>query len=183
MVLCEGQTDPKYLKIAAELLGFENLHQKVNFDWIGILANGTAKDGGAARLRQASKMLLNNPRFLSAHTVLLFDCDQNVSNFDEGLLHVHVLALNKANVRCDRGIENLLPNTVFEDRFFKTQTKRNGADTSEITTLQKVDLCNFLCDDKKDPVDFEGFRAELQILQDTLFPEKDSAIKGKSETT
>lgn len=71
LVLCEGQTDPKYLKTAAELLEYERLNEQVDFDWIGVLADGQARDGGEGRLRQAQKTLENNPSLLRFHTLLL----------------------------------------------------------------------------------------------------------------
>jgi hypothetical protein len=165
LVLCEGQTDPKYLKTAAELLGFSDLIENVDIDWIGVLSNGQAKDGGVGQLRQAQKTLQNNPTLIKAHTVLLFDCDQNDLELDDGLLHVRVLPKNEDNVRCDKGIENLLPAETLEERFFSERTKRDGANVTVITALNKSELCDFLCDEKRDPADFVKFRLTLEALR------------------
>lgn len=165
LVLCEGQTDPKYLKTAAELLGFNDLVEDVDFDWIGVFLNGQVKDGGEGQLRQARKTLQNNPSLIKAHTFLLFDCDQNDPELDDNLLHVRVLPKNEDNDRCDRGIENLLPAETLEARFFSTKTRRDGANETVTTALNKTELCVFLCDEKRDPADFENFRPTLESLR------------------
>lgn len=181
-IYCEGPTDPKYLRTAAELLGFERLLTEADFDWIGVISNGQAKDGGEGQLRQARKTLLNNPRILKAHTVLLFDCDQNDPELDEEFLHVRVLEQNLQNSRCDRGIENLLPISVFEERFFSTSTLTDGANRTQKTVLDKVALCGYLCDQKRLAADFEGFRPTLQMLTEVVFPQVDTESIGESST-
>ncbi len=170
-VLCEGSTDPKYFTTAAKLLGFTDLIEGVDFDWIGVRENGQAKDGGKDRLYQAQRILRNNPSILKFRAVLLFDCDHKKPEMDDGRLHVRVLDKNLQNTRCDKGVENLLPPCVFEDRFFKIETHRNGADEIQTKKLKKTELCDFLCDEKRDPVDFEGFRTTLQMLHEVVFPE------------
>ncbi|MBW4974953.1 ATP-binding protein [Roseovarius mucosus] len=170
LVLCEGQTDPKYLKTAAELLEFERLNEQVDFDWIGILANGQAKDGGEGKLRQAQKTLENNPSLLRFHTLLLFDCDQNDPEIDRGLLHVRVLGRNDDDAKYEVGIENLLPSAVFECRFYSESRNEKGTKTIVTTDLNKVELCDYLCSEKRDPADFEKFRAELERIEACLFP-------------
>ena len=167
LVLCEGPTDPKYLRTAADLLGFDYLTREVDFDWVGVMADGAAKDGGEGQLRQARKTLQNNPSFLKAHTILLFDCDQNDREIDQGLLHVRVL-LQQENIKCDKGIENLLPAHVFEDRFFSTTVHRDGPNEIQKKTLDKVQLCNYLCDEKRAAADFGNFRPSLEILQQAV---------------
>lgn len=171
LVLCEGQTDPKYLKTAAELLAFQRLNEQVDFDWIGVLADGQAKGGGEGKLRQAQKTLENNPNLLRFHTLLLFDCDQNDQDLDQGLLHVRVMRRNDDDAKYDVGIENLLPSVVFEDRFYSESRHEQGTKTVVTTDLNKVQLCNHLCDEKRNPADFEKFRPELERLEACLFPE------------
>ena len=178
LVLGEGQTDPKYLKTAAELLGFSELARNVDFDWVGRFENGQSKGGGADKLRQAYKMIQNIPTILKVQAVFLFDCEQkDQREFDEGSLHVRVLRQNKAN-SCDSGIENLLPSGVFEEDFFEEKTRRKGADKTTHIALKKVELCNHLCDVTRKPEDFEGFRDTLQMLQGILFPDEANATKA-----
>lgn len=171
LVLCEGQTDPKYLRTAAELLEFQSLNEQVDFDWIGVLANGEARGGGEGKLRQAQKTLENNPKLLQFHTLLLFDCDQNDQDLDQGLLHVRVMRRNNDDAKYEVGIENLLPSAVFEDRFYSESSHQKGTKTIVTTDLNKVQLCDYLCDEKRDPADFEKFRPELELIEACLFPE------------
>lgn len=170
LVLCEGQTDPKYLRTAADLLGFERVFTEVEFDWIGVMAEGQARDGGEGKLRQAQKTLENNPRLLRFHTLLLFDCDQNVAEIDQELLHVRVLRRNDDDAKYRVGIENLLPTAVFEDRFYTETRRENGTKTIVTIDLEKVQLCDYLCDVKREAADFQKFRPELERMQSCLFP-------------
>ncbi|WP_299812406.1 AAA family ATPase [uncultured Roseibium sp.] len=171
LVLCEGQTDPRYLKTAAELLDFQRLNEQVDFDWIGVLADGQARDGGEGKLRQAQKTLENNPGLLQFHTLLLFDCDQADQEIDHGLLHVRVMRQNAEDAKYDVGIENLLPSAVFEDPFYSESRHERGTKTVVTTDLNKVQLCDYLCNEKRDPADFEKFRPELERIEACLFPE------------
>lgn len=57
LVICEGQTDPKYLRTAATMLNFQDLASNVDFDWIGVIHQGQARDGGEGQLRQAKNFL------------------------------------------------------------------------------------------------------------------------------
>ena len=165
LVLCEGQTDPKYLRTAAELLEFNDLVEGLDFDWIGVFSDGQVRDGGEGQLRQARKTLQNNPSILKSHVVLLFDCDQDDSELDDGLLHVRVMPQNGSNDRCDTGVENLLPPNTLEDRFFSKKIRKIGANTTVSTILDKTKLCDFLCDEKRNPADFEKFRSTLEKLR------------------
>lgn len=168
LVLCEGQTDPKYLVAAAELLGFNHLLNSVGFDWIGVVDNGQSRDGGAGQLRQARKIFQNNPLLMSNDILLLFDCDQNDSDLDDGRLHVRKIAKNVQNKKCDRGIENLLAEDVFTDEFFDTSEIPDGPNLTTKRVLNKVRLCDHLCDVKRDPADFEAFRAVLEDIERCL---------------
>lgn len=171
LVLCEGQTDPKYFMTAAQLLGFQRLADEVEFDWVGAMANGQAKDGGEGQLRQVRKTLQNNPVFVNAPTVLLFDCDVNDTSLDEGDLHVRVLENNQANSGCNKGVENLLTDAVFEDRFYEEKTYKDGPNETIKKQLNKVQLCDYLCDKKREAQDFEAFRKALEMLEQALWPE------------
>ena len=174
LILCEGETDPKYFKTAAELLGYNKLAKETDWDWVGTVVDGKAKDGGKDQLKKAKKLLQNNPLLLKTDTILLFDCDTNEQSFDKGLLHVQVLARNEENQKCNEGIENLLPESVFEDRFFTTKTRKKGANETITKELNKLKLCNYLCDKKKDSTDFEKFKIALDEINRVLGLEEKS---------
>lgn len=165
LVICEGETDPVYVRTAAELLGFDELSARVTFDWVGQRGNKGAEGGGKDNLRSAYSMLKNNPKFLRSPTVTLFDGDAPQANEDIGDLHRRTLPRNPQNKLCRAGVEELLPEDVFEDRFYDVYEKR----TAKIVItkdLKKVELCNHLCNEVRDPDHFRLFEPTLRMLCD-----------------
>ena len=171
LIFFEGKTDIKYFETAAELLpGFDYLRDKVDFKCIGVVEKGRTKGGGADNLRKAYKVLQQNPIMLKAHTIFVFDCDRKNKdkNLDQGLLHVRVLDKNEINCR-ETGVENLLPPELFEERFYNQEKERpRGLDIVSEKKFKKVEFCDYLCDEKRDPNDFEGFRATLEMLENIV---------------
>ena len=159
-VICEGETDPKYLKRAAELLGFDDLAANVDFDWIGTKEGGAAKNGGAGALDNAVRLFKCNPNLVSVPLALVYDCDQPGEDYTQTNFLVMRLPRNEANTVRTGGIENLLPSQVFEEEYFDTKRTEKGGDDKVITTvrtLRKVALCEHLCarGDVKDFAQFE----------------------------
>jgi hypothetical protein len=171
LVLCEGETDPKYLKTAAELLGFTELTYGVHFDWVGQkTATGESQGAGQSHLDNARRFLVNNPQFLGRAVVLLYDCDTQKDSADLGNLFVRRIARNEGNSVTDRGIENLLPDEVFEQHFYSEKTIQKGADRTIVRQLKKLDLCDHLCGTVRDPKHFTHFRGILDELRNLLKP-------------
>ncbi|WP_082548858.1 AAA family ATPase [Rhizobacter sp. Root404] len=168
LVLCEGETDPVYLRTAAALRGLMNLVRGVEFDWIGSKSPSGAKDGGVGALNSAYKILGNNPKLTQRKTVLLYDANEKVSPSLDGIL-VRQLPFNSQNAKCLAGIENLLPEGVLEERFY-TRTEKRTADVAVIQKLQKVKLCESLCGVSPDWRNFENFWPFLEDLEKALFP-------------
>ncbi len=180
LVLCEGETDPKYLKAAAELLAFNDLANNVEFEWIGQKSVAGSRGAGKDHLDNAFKFLRNNPNLMVRKVVLLYDADTNKAADLHDNLFVQVLPFNPNNVKRKVGIENLLPELVLEDRFYREESIKSGSDFGSVKRLQKVELCNHLCDDKRDPSDFENFRATLSALRQLLMeaPKQDGGAGG-----
>ncbi len=159
-VICEGETDPKYLHRAAELLGFDDFAANVDFDWIGTKEGGAAKNGGAGALDNAVRLFKCNPNLVSVPLALVYDCDQPGEDYTQTNFFVMRLPRNVANTVRKGGIENLLPPQVFEEEYFDTKRTEKGGDDKVITTvraLRKVALCEHLCarGDVKDFAQFE----------------------------
>lgn len=178
LLLCEGKTDAEYIRAAAEILGFYRLANGAAIEWIGSFENGESKGGGEGKLRQAGKILRNNPVLLKNHTLLLFDCDVSDSNSDDGLLHIRVIEQNKDNGLTDRGIENLLPESVFLDRFYSSSERQVGPDIISKRSLRKNELCQYLCVHNRVVSNFEQFRDTLQMIENTLFPDGDTELNA-----
>ena len=167
LILTEGQTDPLYLKTAAELLGFHDLVARVEFDWVGAPDVRGAQGGGKSHLDDALKFLKNNPQFQSRKILLLYDPETNKPSQDMEHLYVRTLPSNPAATR-KSGIENLLPTDVFEERFFEEKLISSGDDKGTMRVLQKSMLCDHLCKTKRDVKDFEAFRTTLEDIQRIL---------------
>ena len=165
-VICEGETDPKYLQRAAELLGFDDFAANVDFDWIGIKEGGAAKNGGAGALDNAVRLFKCNPNLVAVPLALVYDCDQPGDDYTQTNFLVMRLPRNEANTVRKGGIENLLPPQVFGEEFFETKKIERGGDDKVITTtttLRKVALCDHLCA-RGDVKDFALFEPIIDRL-------------------
>ncbi len=54
--------------------------------------------------------------------LLLYDCDSNKPPEDANLLSVRAIPKNDENGTIRKGIENLLPQSLFERRFYTSKT-------------------------------------------------------------
>ena len=57
-----------------------------------------------------------------------------------------------------------------------TTVVKDGPNETTKKFLNKNALCDFLCDEKRSPEDFEGFRAELEAISEAVFPPEDNAL-------
>jgi predicted ATPase len=176
LALLEGETDPKYLRTAAELLGMPEVANQITFDWIGQPAiQGAQGGGGKSHLNDALKFLKNNPQFLTRRVAVIFDSDASKAVENHENLHVRSLPANEDNSVRRRGIENLLPEAVFENRFFEEREIKSGDDKGSIRTLNKRALCDFLCDQVRNPDHFAKLRKPLEEIRDLLLGTKQQA--------
>jgi len=174
LVLAEGETDPVYIKTAAELLGRKALLQSVDFEWVGAKdpKSGQGFHTGKNALDQVSATLRAKPRLAGRKVVLLYDNDAKKPNEDHARFHVRSVHTNLANavVRC--GIENLLPAESITPSMFaeKTEEKANGT-TIIIKSLRKMELCTYICEEKRTAADFSEFAVLLDMISEiSLLP-------------
>lgn len=169
LVLLEGETDPKYMSTAAELLGRTGIQEKVEFQWIGAKdpKSGQGFHTGKDALNSTLTVLRAKPELAKRHIVLLYDNDANKTDEDFfELIHVRSMPTNNENKIIEAGIENLLSQTAITPEVFdqKTTKKKNGSSTVT-TTLNKMKLCVQLCDHKRDAADFQKFAAILDSIE------------------
>lgn len=167
LVLTEGETDPIYIKTALEILEREDLINKIDIEWVGIYTSngkGTLNSGDTG-LNNTYNVFKANPSILKTKLMLLYDCDTNKKNTNEENIFIRKIEKNEGNTTCKKGIENLLPNSVFKDRFYKEVTKIDdyGA-KSTITSLDKTELCRYLCTEKRNKEDFNEFHSVILML-------------------
>ncbi len=171
LVLCEGETDPKYLIAACDALGLTSLSSTVDFEWIGRKAtDGSADGGGDKNLDSALRFLRNNPQFTTRTVVFLYDSDTKKPSADYGPLHVRTLPYIADHPKAIKGIENLLSPNAFEGKFYSPSEKLEGCDIVTRLKLNKVQLCAAVCSPPYNKKFFDNFRAPLEALVHLLLP-------------
>ena len=176
IIYLEGQTDPLYFQAALSARSRENLSGAVEFQWIGAHdANGRAFNTGKDALIHARKFFLANPKLAAAGVLLLGDNDTNFTAEDIGGLHIRSLPSNNLNEIVRDGIENLLPTSVFEERFFNEKiTRKSNGQTITVRDIDKTQLCEYLCS-SPDRDTFAAFDPVLQQIADIFGIPEDSA--------
>ncbi|SEH31544.1 AAA domain-containing protein, putative AbiEii toxin, Type IV TA system [Methylobacterium sp. 275MFSha3.1] len=168
IVLCEGETDPLYIRTAAELLGYTDLVTNVDFEYIGVRTGRGSVGSGKDNLTAAFNFLRNNPQFVKSKTVLLYDRDAKKLNESFGDIHVRSLPKNYSNTERSDGIENMLPAGAIDEIFYRQRVIDKGGDTTTIRSLDKAALAEHLCTVTRDKNNFEFFRSTLQDLRGLL---------------
>jgi hypothetical protein len=171
--LVEGETDPKYLRTAAELLGFEGLLRGCEIQWVGSKREGAPQgfNTGASGLTHTFNVLSANPEVLRRRIVLVYDADQNHRPSRGEWISVLPLPHDGRNPRVRKGIENLLPPELFIDEYYIITEREQPDGGKRITKdLDKSKICDWICDERRQPADFEKFRGFLQTLEEIVCP-------------
>ncbi len=167
LVLLEGETDPIYLQTAADLLERRALLDKVEFEWVGAKdpKGGQSFNTGKDALNHTFNVLRAKPHLAKRPVILLYDNDANKPQEDHGSLYVRSMPSNSTNDVVDAGIENLLPSNSITEPMFDVKTKKspNGS-TTTIKAIDKMRLCNHICQQKRDPADFAEFAFVLDMV-------------------
>jgi hypothetical protein len=176
LVLTEGQTDVDYIKMALGLLGHENLLEKIEIDEIGKAAKDGVKGGGQTNLDSARKFLENNLNRFPRKVLFLYDCDtkERIEKIvDIGSLSSRYIPQNNLNIKVTKGIENLFPSELFEEKFYQQKITTKGyGDESIIREFRKPDFCKWICEERKEKNDFIRFEQLLiPILQKFISPD------------
>ncbi len=153
LVLLEGETDPKYLATAAELLDRRALLDRVEFEWVGAKdpSSGQGFHTGKDGLNRTLSLLRAKPDLVKRQILLLYDNDTNKSDEDYGQVHVRSVPKNPDNNEVEVGIENLLPEAAITGEMFdEKDIKKANGDRVVLTTLNKMRLCRYICEEKRD---------------------------------
>ena len=170
LILTEGETDPIYIKTALELLDRRDLLETVDIEWVGgYEKKGNPYNTGYGGLNNTFSVLAANPQFMKNKIMLLYDCDTNKQNVDEGYLCVRMIKKNELNTKVRKGIENLLPSHCFEDRFYeKKESCDDYGAPRTICEFRKMDFCQYICKEKRDVADFVAFSYVIEIIDEFL---------------
>ncbi|QQE67570.1 hypothetical protein GFS31_42830 (plasmid) [Leptolyngbya sp. BL0902] len=170
LVLTEGQTDVAYIKKALKLLEHTDLLEQVEIDEVGRSGKGGSTGGGHTNLDSARKFLENNQSRFPRRVLLLYDCDTRKEDEDVGSLSSRCIPQNTHNTKVTKGIENLLPVELFEERFYQKRSKQTeyGGETI-ISEFRKQEFCEWICEQRSEKKDFLQFEAlVVPILREFL---------------
>jgi hypothetical protein len=168
LILLEGETDPIYFRAAVELTGRGDLLDEVEFSWVGSREEkgGQSFLTGKDALNQALLVFRSKPDLIKRRVVLLYDSDANKQDADFDNVFIRSLPKNAENTIVEAGVENMLPASVFTEGFFVTVEKKKPDGTrTTVTSISKMKLCKYLCDEKREPADFEKFIVILEIIE------------------
>ena len=145
VVFLEGETDEVYYKKAMNLYGFDS--SKISFNWIGRYVGGNkgkAENTGDNALNNAASFFKANPMMMQTSKIfLLYDCDTNKPDEQEGNLYISAMTKNTLATQYQKGVENLLqlPADFDYTKYYKKTTKVDGyGATRIIEELDKISL-------------------------------------------
>ncbi|MGE0108365.1 MAG: AAA family ATPase [Bdellovibrionales bacterium] len=171
LVLLEGETDPKYFDAAVQALECREILNGVEFQWIGAKdpTNGQANNTGSPALDAAYRFLCTNPELVKRPVLLLYDNDVNKPSSNLENLFIRTLPRNADNTIVQNGIENLLPRSVFTDEMYNKKESKHPNGTTNITiTLDKMKLCNHVCEHHANADTFAKFDAVLGMIAEVF---------------
>lgn len=170
-VLTEGETDPKYIKTALELLGRRDLADALDIEWVGAQGRQGPVNTGQKGLDHTRNVLGANPDLTNRRVLLLYDCDTNKPAEDAGQVSVRSLPKNEGNAKARKGIENLLPAELFERRFYPSRTIIGDyGERRTVEEFDKMGFCRWVCEERKQADDFDGFSSVVAILDELFVP-------------
>ena len=167
LVLTEGKLDASYIGTALDVLNKSHLLDAMDVDFVGIEHEEGARGGGRKGLDNFGKVYETNPSLFPRPILLLYDCDVKKRDNHIDRLWVRSIPTNPENTKVKKGIENLFPESFFEDenRFYRKTQKADGGISTE---LDKNALRDWICDERKNPGDFAKFSDIVQILEEFL---------------
>ncbi len=167
VVLTEGLLDEQYIQTALTLLGEVKLLNSLEIRSVGLKVNKGTQDGGKAGLDKIRNVYVANSWLFHQPILLLYDCDTNKQEEDSERLWVRLIPENRGNTKVKGGIENLFPEELFQDCFYHEKIKvRNDGGKSIDNELDKPRFCRWICEDRRNPADFEGFKEVVKILKE-----------------
>ncbi|MBX4261311.1 hypothetical protein KTC96_06520 [Clostridium estertheticum] len=170
VLLTEGETDPIYIKTAIKVLGRTEILNEIDIDWVGAKkSKGKSFNSGDTGLNNVYNVCLSNTELTKKKIILLYDCDVNKKNSNHNSVFVRAIPFNNKNSKVKKGIENLLPDDVFMDKFYsKKEIIGDYGERKIIESFEKMKFCNYICNDRKNPKDFEMFNCIIQIIEEII---------------
>ncbi len=167
LVLTEGMSDTKYIRTALRLLGKETLLNSLEIQPVGVKIDEEWKYGGKDGLNRVGTFYKKDPSLLDRRLLLLYDWDAKKPEETGEKVWVRTIVKNPDDTVEKPGIENLFPEHLFEDQFYDDEPKK-GDHGREGTNpkFKKKEFCEWICEDRKNPADFEKFKEVVEILKE-----------------
>jgi predicted ATPase len=151
LVFLEGPTDELYFNKAMDVYGFDK--SLLSFNWIGRYVGGDygrAENTGDRALNSAASFIKANPWIIKHKKVyLLYDCDTNKPDEQDGDLFISAMNKNTNAKKYLVGVENLLvlPEDFEYSKYYKryNRTDNYGAESTYVDldkTLLASDIVN-----------------------------------------
>jgi hypothetical protein len=182
LVLTEGPLDVRYIQHALVVLGKNELINSLDIEFVGIEDNnGKTRFGGDTGLNHFRNIYEANTPLFHRPILLLYDCDTEKADEQvgqAGRLWVRSIEPNTENTKVKKGIENLFPEDFFEEKFYIS--KDEISDYGEKKTIQnfnKKKFCKMICEERRDPADFEKFKEVVEILKEFVEAHQSHSIE------
>ena len=169
VVLTEGKTDARYIQTALELFGEEGqkLLNSLEIKPVGKEGNEGDDGGGKGGLDNFHKVYTAHPSSFNHAILLLYDWDTNKPETQIEKLWVRSIPRNVEDTDEKNGIENLFPSHLFKDCFYEKKLKKGvHGKSNEILEFKKRKFCDWICEERRNPEDFEKFKDVVQILKE-----------------
>ena len=163
VVLTEGWIDTHYIQTALTLLGEDELLKTLVIKPVGTMSSKGTHGGGKPGLDNVQKVYEVNSWLFNSPILLLYDCDTNKKEGDSEGLWTRLVPKNAENTKVKEGIENLFPESLFQDHFYNQHSKGDGG---YLKLLDKNKFCKWICEGRKNPDDFVNFILIIDILKE-----------------
>ena len=161
LILTEGPLDLRYIQAALGRLGEGELLSTFDIEFVGMEDEKGTHYGGDRGLNHFRNIYEANPSLFHRPILLLYDCDTQKPPDQIGKLWVQSIQQNTENTKVKKGIENLFPENLFEERFYCVSPTDDGGYAKH---LDKSQFCDWICENGSD-VDFAKFDRVVEILK------------------
>ena len=162
VVLTEGFLDAHYIQTALILLEEVDLLNALKIEPVGIKDGKGTRSGGQKGLNNFLNIYHANSSLFRSPILLLYDCDTQQQGKDLERLWVRVIPENLENTKVKKGIENLFPENLFQESSYQKYPTDDGGYAKH---LDKDKFCKWICEERKNPEDFENFNGIVEILR------------------
>ena len=167
VVLTEGKLDAQYIQTALKLLMEEELLNSLEIKPVGDEGGDGDRGGGESGLDRFRDVYTVKSSFFHQPILLLYDWDANKDPREIEKLWIRQIPKNIEDTAEKKGIENLFPSDLFEERFYEEKPKKGiHGKSNMIPEFKKLEFCKWICEERRNPTDFEGFKKVVKILKE-----------------